>query len=136
MKPGKKLDVLVAEKIFNDPWPLDILYLHDENSYLHDFYVDRDLFRKDFWLCINYTSPGGAPFLNRNLPKYSSYPAQAWKVVEKMDTLLWACIIELGPTDIPIATFWTGDTFHTCEGETPAHAICLAALKAIEDETG
>lgn len=68
-----------------------------------------------------------------NLPCYSTDLAAAFQVVEKMRADGWT--LEFNNQDRPVACFWSryrrADRI-TCGAETPAPAICFAALAAIE----
>lgn len=125
---GRELDALVAEKVFGKVFPPNGRYL-DEPGHLR------------------YAGgvPGFNHLVNDVLPKYSTDIAAAWEVVERL-TAEWGwwdmefgwrtisevernekgwtnwCITLLGPDDDVEVFFKAGSA---------AHAICLAALKAV-----
>jgi hypothetical protein len=121
MKPGRKLDALVAEKVMG----------------YHNIYVAHD------------GVPHLLPIPNSGTtgvicPRYSTDIAAAWEVVEKLQLLN-------KPQSIPSSNYaehlqlwqydetkWMvgnieSDTIYG-EGESVAHAICLAALKIVGRE--
>lgn len=122
MKPGKKLDALISEKIFNDPWPLEILYLFDSESCPYDISIPVEI-----WLCINYTSPEGQSFLNRTLLKYSLDIKAAWKVIEKLRENYTVDIHEYCDGWEVVLVDSQSNVFYG-QADTAPHAICLAAL--------
>lgn len=114
MKPGRELDVLIAEKVMN-------------------------LSKEEMWGIMDYYSDG-SPALAPNFPPYSSDIAAAWEVVEKLKyfdiqapgapcngdeyentSSNWR--IELKVLDCAYSIY--------SEGETAPHAICLAALRSV-----
>ena len=101
MKPGRKLDALVAEKVMGKKYP-----------FLEEQY-----------------SMSGSPHTGPDdvLPHFSTDITAAWLVVEKFAIprkefwMTW-----WGPSEwhVKIAG-------HEAQADTPAHAICLAVLEAI-----
>lgn len=109
MQVGEELDALVAEKVFNRliTWNRAFQYLTEE---------ERESNIKAFV----------------TIPEYSTNIVAAWEVVEKIKTKFieiwydgkkWVC--EIGVHDHITAT-----------AETAPHAICLAALLALEGNRG
>ncbi len=117
MKPGRKLDALVAERIFGYKSIEDL-----ERSYISP---EGDHIYKDFV---------GAPE-SMKLPRFSTSIAAAWEVVEKLKGSF------LINTDHGTPAEWSvnwivilGDELPKnvgAIGVTAPHAICLAALKAV-----
>jgi hypothetical protein len=115
MKAGRKLDVLIAEKLFNDIFP----------------------FQK---FLRNYCRPLPDDSLAfEPCPHYSTDIKAAWKIVEKLLTMLpnqdfhiehWA--------DESVSGWQVSSCFELgkwkkwVKAKTLPHAICLAALKAID----
>ena len=124
MKPGRELDAIVAEKVMG--WEK---FLIDQSA---PYYSDEDKKRGYFWMIgtvsVGCTNNDGSP----KCPRYSTNIAAAWEVVEKLR----------GVWDIrSMSTTWvvrlsiqvgTSDKRVGAEAETVQHAICLAALKAME----
>jgi hypothetical protein len=104
MKPGNELDMLIAEKVFG---------------------AER---HPDFNHLIRATPPILGGFITLNtVPKYSADIAMAWEVVEKLDLFATNFLQK------NVAGKWgvwmeSGDVIF---GESAPHAICLAALTAI-----
>jgi hypothetical protein len=120
MKPGRELDALIAEKVMGIKHPITIH--RDKTAYQWGSATDEWEF----------------------LPEYSTDIAAAWKVVEKLGLCVW-------PTE-DAKWFAFQDRFDSSYGEeywfggenflsryviadTAPHAICLAALKALEAKT-
>lgn len=93
MKSGRKLDTLVAEKIFN-------------------LKVDHDTFNEITH--EEYYYP---------VEEYSTDISAAWTVVEKLKDNFKMHYID--------NRYWVSINENIEEAETAAHAICLAALKAV-----
>lgn len=142
MKPGDELDALVAEKIFG----CKVLRATDEGLSQKEYEHLRRWGPKcgceglshDFWIGDECSFP--AP--------YSADIAAAWEVVEKMRSpgSHRDCFSLYSPTDTVddwYACFdrkWHGRSLESVgpdaylefeSGESAAHAICLAALKAV-----
>jgi hypothetical protein len=122
-KPGRELDALIAEKVFKNLEPMDVVPLH--------------------------------------IPHYSTDIAAAWLVVEKLRELNFSSDVSSYPTsrkwlkpphEGALASSWTLQTTKECYqccitryevdfggwivvcdpvADTAPHAICLAALKAM-----
>ena len=115
MKPGRELDLLIAEKIMG----LEIAdSLVDE---LEDYYPTYKVTDDEDWSELP-------------VPKYSTDIAAAWKVVEKMKNNHWP--FYLANYDNKWSCQFAKDSSHAISDQVP-HAICLAALKAkgVEIET-
>lgn len=135
MKPGRELDALVAEKVMG----IQKLHPHEIVEYEDTYYTKclvcgQSNATTDFHLEESQCG---------EFKKYSTDIAAAWEVVEKLSEKFAYCI-EKGHSMHQI-TVWIvppqGDGFHTVEDlmETHSvsscslpHAICLAAVKAIE----
>lgn len=130
MKPGRELDALVAEKVFG--W-----------KFVGKFTLDPDL-QCDRWA----VDSNGLERFYYEVPDYSTNIANAWKVVEKIKDFR-PCADAYGPGSGSnqqfmlgfIAKQWTcgwqpvnldGAFTEFAEAETAPHAICLAALKAVD----
>ena len=117
MKPGRELDMLVAEKVMG--WSNSIGSARSDHM----------------WGIMDFDDKG--PVLAANFPSYSEDIAAAWELMEKLkgpemgvsictlweqpNTFKWIAKIE----------FLGTERFEFAVEESAAHAICLAALKAI-----
>lgn len=114
MRAGRALDALIAEKIFNLPGIYqgkgdDGIWLDNRD------YLDAG----DY--CYTPTQTAC-----RLVPHYSTDIAAAWLVVEHFYSAGWGAGVEMdGHTGCS-----AGIGQFTARADTPAHAICLAALKA------
>lgn len=72
--------------------------------------------------------PWGVPVINF-IPHFSTSIEDAWKIVEKLNPDVFEVVYEHG---FYYANFNRVNS--SMYVETPAHAICLAALKAVENE--
>lgn len=115
LRPGRELDELIAEKVMGysmceKPWP---------NS--------TEIYR-------SWVSPEGM-HAGFDLPHYSTDIAAAWRVVEELSPKI---IVGPSPWVLGkyVATWGACDSYADCfdwlEADTAPHAICLAALKAVE----
>ena len=128
LAPGRTLDALVAEKVMGWIWVKDNHGVHIEPGSVDD--------------CDCKSHAGG----NECLPYYSTNIAAAWEIVESVDH----GVIEDGAYQFAVhvrevfisryAVTREGSHFKSdciiiahAEGETTAHAICLA-VKAMEGE--
>ena len=124
MNAGRELDALVAEKVMGLNFPDN--YLEAEKR----------------WVNLDPT-PADCIIMMNVIPHYSTQIADAWRVVEK---LLPHFRLEYydaeaveGHTDYTDTTGWHCDFWldsgHGCAeaGATAPLAICLAALKAVDD---
>ena len=109
MLPGRELDAVIAEKI------MELEVVRNKKG-------GWSIGEANYW----YTNdePGGV--LSNPLPEYSTDIAAAWEVVEKLQKL----------NPLHIRSDITGRWFVSCgpfnaSASTAAHAICLAALKAV-----
>lgn len=113
MKPGRELDILVAENVMGWKFHVHGVGSFDSGHWEHpDGRVAR---------IRSHINP---------LPYYSTDITAAWEVVEKLDLLENA---QLGKNISGFWGVWGNDGSFSC-GETPALAICLAALRAIEEK--
>ena len=121
MKDGCELDALVAEKVMGAYWTerenvCRILWNAEGEEMVLEEWYEKD------WV------PSNAP-----LPTYSTHIAAAWMLVEKLEEqgltfILWtkSKIAQIVEHDID------GCYLADENGDSMAHAICLAALKAVE----
>jgi len=117
MEAGRELDKLIAGKIFN-------------------LSIGCDYMRGKMWVVF----PNGSmmpPNEMPELPYYSTDLGAAWKVVEHIDLIGWTN--SLGKTASDKWCFlkydeWDNDhrVDHSTIAESAPHAICLAALAAVE----
>ena len=114
MKPGRELDALIAEKVMG----LDPPMAQPSGRRIKGFWSEWD-----------------------GLPHYSTSIEAAWEVVEKIKDLRehetfhieWTgCNWEAGYMQYES---YEPPSHDVVVGETPAHAICLAALKAVNSKT-
>lgn len=112
MKPGRELDALVAEQVFDD-------------------HVEKRFGSEDTWYINN-------PMPLRSLPHYSTSIADAWLVVEKMTKAAWLPHIWVPHEPqllyrVELVYDWAGESSKRAfsEADTAPHAICLAALRAV-----
>lgn len=143
LQPGRELDALIAEKVmgfkrFNQPPDYDGNYGGEPVLFPPGMVPE-----KSGW---QWPPKGKVSFAGFS-PHYSTSIEEAWWVVERMrqrmccfflksdGTACWECY---GITDMnseehnnPIISQWN---VYICV-ETAPHAICLAALKAMEVET-
>jgi hypothetical protein len=144
MKPGRELDALVAEKVMG----IESVRLVDET-------VDKD---REWFALVSDGEPrrrAGMFGLHSGyweVQRYSTGIAAAWEVVEKLrerglDTWLytdnyganrkvWCCYTgdsdPLWDFEEPMGSAMGNLIDATHEAATAPHAICLAALKAVE----
>lgn len=114
LKPGRELDALIAEKVMG--WTeIDLDPAKRSNSYNYGFGINP------------------VHGIENAFPNYSTDIAAAWPIVEMFK--------ERGDYKIEISAYpkdscWTikayGKKSCTTSAKTLPHAICLAALKAIE----
>lgn len=106
LPPGRELDALIAEKVMQNP-------------------LGRPSFEE-----------GQKYFLD--LQHYSTDIAAAWEVVERLGLAIginevrpeegkWICLKDMGEGE-----GWLFGIFEGAYADTAPHAICLAALKAVE----
>ena len=144
MKPGRELDVLVADKVMGCKVFLrtidsnERIFLTEPGKDRHS--VPRSSF--DYWSCqcdpihIHNRKEGGG------IPEYSTDIAAAWKVVEKLrgdDNALQLFGSEKNDNVKRWYAYFSGK--YWCEAtsilllgevsESAPHAICLAALKLV-----
>lgn len=134
MKPGRKLDALIAEKVMG--WT-DVDTNPDDGPMMANGKRGMGL------------PPYKGPPKNRvyeSFPSYSTDMGDAWRVVEKINLFdehaLFKCTWETDENGNNNPNIWKvakrvgGWEYQklVAEAQTPAHAICLAALKAIGHE--
>lgn len=127
MKPGRELDALIAEKvmgwrpIIRSEWPCIALANTPDNEKEIAFLRAADL-RGQY----------------EDIPNYSTDIAEAWEIIKKLIEYnpFWEeknCLyFQLSPTNPAGWMCNFGDSRHIEYGDTAPHAICLAALKAVE----
>lgn len=127
MKPSRELDAIIAEKIMG--WgPIDI-DLNGNPVGINPLYPNK-------YKC-------------HIIPKYSTSIAAAWEIIEKLKTMVLSIEVSIytKPRTSQITSIeetcqcnifefkkefeWWTPQFGVI-GTTPAHAICLAALRVIE----
>lgn len=129
MKPGRELDALVAEKVMG--------WLKGKRTYISPYGPEHNY---DFEQWINEDE------IEKELPAYSTNILAAWEVIEhlKDNRRIFYCIEQHPFAEEP--TVWLFDADKVPEGmviadhaakwnvtaATIPHAICLAALKAVE----
>lgn len=137
MKPGRELDILIAEKVFG-------FVVESQEEYLPSWDTPPIKFTEYYALGLGC------------VPDYSTNILYAWKVVEKKDNFHFVCIREMEfrndgknppdqmPEDTGMNTYYVWK-YSACFGtmfvdgkfvgvsyESMAHAICLGALKLAE----
>ena len=112
MNPGRELDALIAEKVmgrenvrFGPANNVSVMMAYDDYVY----------------------GPNSFP-----VPHYSTSIANAWAVVEKVGKRF--CLITQESHTLTKAWFQKdqNEGYPVSYGETPAHAICVAALRTLE----
>lgn len=110
MNLSRELDVLIAEKIFG--WQ-----------------------RLPNFIPARWSVPGAPPQSNtpsiEDIPNYSTDICAAWKIVDKIKLLKFAF---LGQTINGDWGVWSNDEEWEEFGRTAPHAMCLAALKVMENK--
>lgn len=129
MKPGRELDAIVAEKVFGDTWMQQ--HLDRVKQYDHEIEIAKQ------------KNIATAALLNRGWEQcmaeikwkyYSADIAAVWQVVEYMrQTLQFSLGIDDENGDGWWCIFESGSRHYEGYGQTAPHAICLAALKAVEE---
>ena len=141
MKPGRELDALIQEQVFG--------YTHTTRKRKHR---SKGLVDVECWMKGDHLMWSPEP--------YSTDISAAWEVVEKLKTDFafelsggnhgngtyqsmypyrdhsrrWTASLHThtgGPTILDVKIERASEE----KGETPAHAICLAALKAVSDKS-
>lgn len=140
MNPGRELDALIAEKVMGWTWKK---FKHHGAD--HSVYFNHE---KTQWLGPSDFNPKvqpgfGLQLLGCSVPPYSSEISAAWNVLEKanitqvmkMEKGEWMARFD-GPTNengyYAVRTYRGEFATSYAFGSTPAHAICLAALKSID----
>lgn len=128
MKPGRELDVLVAERVMGLKTGK---YVWGKRKQYSAYFVGD---------AANWDDDGsGASVLFNELPHYSTDLASAWEVVKTLSEAGWIVKMitsEMGGTDCTLVcgVGARGRIDSDCMGgiiTTAPHAICLAALKAV-----
>ncbi len=124
--PGPELDALVAEKVMGLEVSWWSLHPHPDPDEWHEVLLPDD---KGDMPTRQVGGPGG-----RTVSPYSTSIAAAWEVVEKFVSHGCAAWVEGdGHTGYRAGCTSQRGRFEA-EGETAPHAICLAALKAVETQ--
>lgn len=113
LKPGRELDALIAEKVMGIP-----------KAEIEDW---NNCYKREKRGCFHWA-------YEDHLKKYSTSIAAAWEAVEKMQSNDWGMILDnlkdfLGNFD---CHFDRDRSHFSASSESAPHAICLAALKAVE----
>lgn len=115
LKAGRELDALVEQELFGN----NLVWIN-EQPYTRQYVDQRRI--DSIGMCAD-----------GNVPRYSTDIKAAWEVVEKLKLLerFSLTLQQLSPTN----TAWTLSDLRDGEpiawSETAPHAICLAALKAV-----
>jgi hypothetical protein len=139
MQPGPELDRLVAEKVMGWRRMTWIEQCSQSDDYVCEEY---DSSMPDEWCSLREDGLWIAQHLVEERNGYyegawtpSADIKKAWEVVEKLKSEGWS--YSVSDHTLPHATKWTG--WHLAEfgdfcdsAETAPHAICLAALKAVQ----
>jgi hypothetical protein len=131
MEPGNELDVCILEKVFGFP-AKKVFKPYEESEWL-------------------YFIPSGKPRRThmidaKPVPRFSRDIAAAWQVVERMHKQGFWCQMRTPFEADDASDFWAGFTPHSTTGwngrpdywtqaTTMPHAICLAALACIQEQT-
>jgi hypothetical protein len=137
MNAGRELDALVAEKVMGWIWMRDPAC--GEGVYLRSP-ATVGMLRPEY-LAANRVD-GYEGEIPRSVPHYSTDIAAAWVIVEHLRkqgkalvvavTQSEVCVDNYNIDGIPLAGWtWESPTCHA-SAETAPHAICLAALKALD----
>ena len=149
MKPGRKLDALIAEKVMGLS---EAVNAYKKYAILCQIVSEKEPrvmsseLIESVSLCMAWTGYSGIPFF----PRYSEDIDAAWHVVEKLKTVDLSVYhlsraLKLNLSFIGTGYGWraefdlendhAGDdqTMWWAEGLTAPHAICLAALKTCEN---
>lgn len=141
MEAGRELDKLIAEKVMG----LKVVTTQEETSQFDP--GARFVPGADYWeVDVDWALPPGideesGDFDDHFLLEYSTVMGGAWQVVERLMTLgifveriqylaptMWRCILERNPHDPG-----TRQRHYQQVAGTAPHAICLAALEAVND---
>lgn len=116
MKQGRELDALVSEKVFG----IEVLKV---DSYTYDSVTGRNINEKKHFLMSNPT---------QEIPHYSTDLAVAFDLLRVFQKRkLIAQFVAEGVIQVFKSHPADSDAI-SVKGESDAHALCLAALKAIE----
>ena len=142
MVAGRELDALVAEKVMGEDVSTWDAHKWGPCAYVNDFYPEGSKYCSHcdrVW--YNGSPEPPVPCEARWISTYSTSIAAAWEVVEKLKADgLMVDLLTVGDVKDPSWCVTVEDLvdedgmwFSTHESEAPL-AICLAALKAVEDK--
>jgi hypothetical protein len=123
MEAGRELDALIAEKVMG------------LKLYRHEYYGLSGKLEPDG----PFLNPQGLESVNREIPNYSKDIAAAWEVVKKIvhpevvSSFVFDLRVENWPRKFKAKFSNGGGAYSAIEDSAPL-AICLAALKAVENE--
>lgn len=126
MKPGRELDVLIAEKIMGDVRGVEDYREYERLSGLVKPGVLCENSLKATVLSVKYAGPYGYGVGNF-FPRYSTDIAAAWEVVEKFKNCGTRITLYISNTDSYEAEIDCSGV-SSAFGESIPHAICLVAL--------
>ena len=140
MKAGRELDALIAEKVMG--WAMRPMF-KAQKAQAYD-YKDRG----DWVWVTHYEQEGYEHLIESYYPQIpeeeyesgfhpSAHIADAWLVVEKLGLFDYECLVKRSG-QYQIGFYWwgtsTGGFNASVKAATAPLAICLAALKAVEDK--
>lgn len=114
MKPGRELDILIAEKVIGEK----VIEL-DECNGIDNLWLSKNRGYRDYV----------------ELPCYSTEIASAWEVVNKLILDSYDFNILVWKSGVNVEVGCNGDLDIEIGSDSLPHAICLAALKAVGHET-
>lgn len=120
LKPGRELDALVAEKVMG--WKQ---YTFPDAEWCQGYAGKQ--YWQDGVTTVTCTNEDGTP----NCPNYSTNIAAAWAVIEKLRARepLFRFFMDYNPQALWCVNIAPFPPVTRCE--SPSHAICLAALRAV-----
>jgi hypothetical protein len=140
-KPSRELDALVAEKVMGWKWITPNLKCDESNR--HRWLIEKS---RTFHRLADQKLPVDWRLIDWYVPWYSFNPNDAFMVVDSLAAkgfwlsvkspfeahdLVWRAGFTPHST-----TGWNGRPDHCGEGDTPALAICLAAVAVTEAKGG
>lgn len=127
MKPGRKLDELIAEKVMSWKWSEKEHRVADPDGYsIRKLLIPPG----GEWVLKTYQLEPGMNSVNIPVPGYSTDITAAWEVVEKLRHEHIDLQLHVFNSCIR-AYFDDLEWDDYSESDTASHAICLAALKAV-----
>lgn len=147
MEAGRELDALVAERVFGWVWKLDEdRYGNGRTSGLYRIICDPALWGDEYPLLGLAKGDEPAhidrPYNGQNPPRYSTDITAAWLVVEKLLADAHDIVIRpngvasdrLARVEIGVCVdgSFGSDDEYCADALTTPHAICLAALAAVD----